>query len=87
MTCPQCHQNNLIIQQAQDSHYREVFCFNCHFRQWLKNFNKKKTMTNDFNKITNLMELKDLAKQLALMVKEKSDDNELLSLADDIYLI
>ena len=41
MLCPRCQTNNLIIQQAQDSYNKEVFCFNCQFRQWLKYFNKK----------------------------------------------
>ena len=38
MICPQCQTNNLIIRQADDSNYREVFCFSCGYRTWLKHF-------------------------------------------------
>lgn len=41
-------------------------------------------MKNDFNKITNLMEIMSKANELAEAVKERSDDDILLELAEDI---
>lgn len=40
MKCPQCNGNQAYIQQAEDSHAKEVFCPECLWRCWLKFYRK-----------------------------------------------
>ena len=37
--CPQCHKQQLTIQPATDSYYKEVYCYSCGYNTPLKNFN------------------------------------------------
>jgi len=41
MKCKRCGSDQVYIQQAEDSHFKEVFCPVCEWRKWLKYYNKK----------------------------------------------
>jgi hypothetical protein len=35
--CPRCKKYGLVIQQSDDSNYKEVRCYCCDYHGWLKN--------------------------------------------------
>lgn len=45
--CPQCHKQQLTIQQAPDSHNKRAQCAFCGWWCWLKNFNKQSNNMKD----------------------------------------
>lgn len=44
--CPQCKKALLVIRQAEDSHFKEVYCYLCNYRCWLSQFNHKTILTS-----------------------------------------
>ena len=41
MKCKRCQSNQAYIRQVEDSHAKEVYCPECQWKEWLREYNKK----------------------------------------------